>query len=396
MMATVGYGVNFSGYRFKGPIAKDNDWYIARVDYKLNASGTHTLYWRGGLRNDTQSDVPYLPGTPSLRNFVDYSKGFALGYSATISNTLLNTFRWGYTRQSLGTLGNNDSQSFIFFRTLNNNETGDGSDLAIVRSSNFQLPIHNFIDDLSWSRGRHTLQFGTNIGFARQGRASFVNSFSQGVTNASWLDVGGMAGTGQKDHMDPGAWGFPAVSGDFDQGYDYPLAALLGMVTEVDAQYNFQRSGAALPDGAAVKRNFAQNNYEFYGQDTWKARPNLTITVGLRYSLFSPPWETSGLQVAPTISLSDWFKQRQQGMLQGIPSNQSPLLSFDLAGPANGKQGFYHWDKKDFSPRFAIAWSPEPKTTDTSRLRYGLRSPRSNTAEYFRSARIFWDVDQPK
>ena len=360
---TVGYGVNFSGYRFKGPIAIDKDWYIARVDYRLNASGTHTLYWRGGLRNDTQGDVPYLTGTPPLRNFVDYSKGFAVGYSATLSSTLLNTFRWGYTRQSLGTIGNNDTQPFILFRTLNNNEVGDGSDLAIVRSTSHQLPIHNLIDDISWSRGKHTLQFGTNIGFARQPQQSFVNSFSDGQTNASWLDVGGMATTGLKDHMDPGAWGFPAVSDAFAQGYDYPLAALLGMVTEVDAQYNFQRSGAALPEGAPVDRRFAQNYYEFYGQDTWKVRPNLTVTFGLRYSLFSPPWETNGLQVAPTISLSDWFNQRREGMLKGIPSNQSPLLSFNLAGPANGKAGFYHWDKKDFAPRLAIAWSPEPKTT---------------------------------
>jgi hypothetical protein len=63
------------------------------------------------------------------------------------------------------------------------------------------------------------------------------------------------------------------------------------------------------------------------------------------------------------MSLSDWFNQRRSGMLQGIPSNQSPLVSFDLSGPANGKAGFYHWDKKNFAPRLAFAWSPEPKTT---------------------------------
>jgi hypothetical protein len=359
---SVGYGVNFQGFRFKGPYTYDHDWYIARVDYKLNASGTHTLYWRGGLRNDKTNDVPYLPGAPPLQSLVDYSKGFSVGYSAALSNNLLNTFRWGFTRQSYGRIGNDDTQQFIFFRTLNNNEVGDNSDLAVVRSKDFQLPIHNLIDDVSWSRGKHTLQFGTNIGFARQPQSSFVNSFSQGVTNASWLDTGGMAGQGA-DHMDPGANGFPAVSADFAQGYDYPLATLLGMVAEVDAQYNFQRSGDALPDGAPVKRKFAQNYYEFYGQDSWKARPNLTITIGLRYSLFSPPWETNGLQVSPTISLSDWFNQRRAGMLQGIPSNQNPLLSFDLSGPANGKAGFYHTDKKNFAPRLAIAWSPEPKTT---------------------------------
>jgi hypothetical protein len=355
-------GVNFQGYRFKGPIAKDTNWYIARVDYKITSSGSHSLYWRGGLRNDTRSDVPYLPGTPALRNFVDYSKGFAVGYAATLSSTLVNTFRWGYTRQSLGTIGSNDTQEILEFRTLNNNETGDASDLAFVRSQSFQLPIHNFVDDLSWSKGKHTLQFGTNIAVARQPEASFVNSFSRGVTNASWLNSG-LAGSGKKSSMDPAAFGFPGVLDDFDQGYDYPLMALLGAVSEVDAQYNFDRSGAALPEGSAVKRRFAQNSYEFYGQDSWKVRPNLTITFGLRYSLFSPPWETNGLQVAPTISLSDWFNQRRAGMLEGVPSNQNPLISFNLAGPANGKPGFYGWDKKNFAPRLAFAWSPDPKTT---------------------------------
>src|SRR6267142_2091637 len=106
-------GVNFQGFRFKGPIAKDTNWYIARLDYKLTNSGSHTLYWRGGLRNDTRNDVPYLPGTPPLRNFVDYSKGFAVGYAASLSNTVVNTFRWGYTRQSMGTIGNDDTQPFI-------------------------------------------------------------------------------------------------------------------------------------------------------------------------------------------------------------------------------------------------------------------------------------------
>src|SRR5262249_6930058 len=160
---TVGYGVNFQGFRFKGPSAENHDWYVGRVDYKLNASGTHTLYWRGGLRNEKRSDVPYLPGTPPLQSFVDYSKGFSVGYSAALSNTILNTFHWGFTRQSFGRVGNDDTQQFIFFRTLNNNEVGDGSDLAVVRSRVFQLPIHNLIDDVSWSRGNHTLQFGTNL-----------------------------------------------------------------------------------------------------------------------------------------------------------------------------------------------------------------------------------------
>jgi hypothetical protein len=45
-------------------------------------------------------------------------------------------------------------------------------------------------------------------------------------------------------------------------------------------------------------------------------------------------------------------------MLKGVGSAAAPLLSFNLAGPANGKPGFYDWDYKNFAPRLAVAWSP--------------------------------------
>ena len=50
-----------------------------------------------------------------------------------------------------------------------------------------------------------------------------------------------------------------------------------------------------------MPRRYGTDEYEFYGQDSWKIGPNLTLTAGLRYSLFSPPWEVNGLQVAPDI-----------------------------------------------------------------------------------------------
>ena len=59
---SVGDGLNFVGYRFNGPVAIDTNWYIARADYKLTSNGNHTIFWRGALRNDTETRVPYLPG----------------------------------------------------------------------------------------------------------------------------------------------------------------------------------------------------------------------------------------------------------------------------------------------------------------------------------------------
>src|SRR5258708_22294322 len=136
------------------------------------------------------------------------------------------------------------------------------------------------------------------------------------------------------------------------------MGALIGMVTQVNAHYNSTKGGGTLPDGAPVQRRFAADSWEMYAQDSWKARPNLTLTFGLRYSLFSPPWETNGLQVTPDVSLSDFFTDRTKDMLQGLPASAAPRLSFALGGPANGKPGFYNWDLKDFGPHVAVAWSP--------------------------------------
>ena len=97
------------------------------------------------------------------------------------------------------------------------------------------------------------------------------------------------------------------MDSNFANAYDFPLTALMGMVSQVNAQYNFARDGSALAKGTPLTRNFAINTYELYLQDTWKIKPTLTVTLGLRYSLFSPPWETNGLEVSPTMNLGKWF-----------------------------------------------------------------------------------------
>ena len=356
LSSSSGDGFNYVGYRFRGPVPTKNNWYIARVDYKLTSNGNHTLFWRGAVRNDVHSTSPYLPGQAPLQSNVDYSKGFTAGYTATIRQNLLNNFRWGYTRQSIGVLGNNDTQPFIFFRGLNNNSTPANSSLAVTRSFSYQTPVNNFVDDLSWIKGRHTLQFGTNLRYIRNPRTNFLSSFSDAVTNPSAFDTAGFAN--KNSPLDPGSNGFPGVALGFDNSYDYPTATLMGVLGEIDATYNYDKHGNALPLNSPQTRHWAANEYEFYVQDVYKVKPNLTLTLGLRYSLFSPPWETNGTQVSPNIGLGDWFAKRGQDSLNGIGSNQDPVISLDLSGPANGKEGFYNWDYKNFGPRVAFAYSP--------------------------------------
>src|SRR2546425_3763256 len=147
--------LNFVGYRFRGPAPTNNNWYIARADFKITRSGSHSLFWRGALRNDAHSTDPYFPGSTPLHTFTNFSKGFSVGYTALLSPTLINNFHWGFTRQSFGDIGNNDTQPFIYFRGLNDDEGANNSELAVTRSRVFQTPVQNFVDDLSWTKGKH-------------------------------------------------------------------------------------------------------------------------------------------------------------------------------------------------------------------------------------------------
>jgi hypothetical protein len=356
---TVGDGLNYQGFRFPGGAPIRENWYIARLDYKITSNGNHTLFWRGAMRNDNTAGVPYLPGTGPEQDTVDYSKGFSTGYSAILKSNLINNFHWGYTRQSLGVIGN-QTAPVVEFRGLTDNSTPNNSSLAVTSTTAYQVPVHNFVDDLSWIKGHHTLQFGGNLNFLRNPQSSNFSSFSSALTNVSWFVPSGLANQGGA--FDPAVFGFPTVEKSFNDNYDDPMTTLVGMVNQVNAQYNFNKNGSTLPQGAPIVRHFADDAYEMYAQDSWKIKPNLTVTYGLRYSLFSPPWETNGNQVGPNVNLSNWFAERGQNMLQGIGSNAAPLISFNLAGPANGQPGFYNWDYKDLAPRLAIAYSPSAQS----------------------------------
>src|SRR6266852_3400505 len=361
--------INFVGYRFRGAVPTNNNWYIVRADYKINRSGTQSLFWRGALRNDAHSTAPYLPGSAPEHTLVDYSKGYTVGHTAVLKSTLVNSFHWGFTRQSFGDIGNNDTKPVIFFRGLNDDEGANNSQLAITRSRSFQTPVYNIVDDLSWTKGKHTLQFGTNIRFIRNPRQNFLSSFSSGSTNSSGLDTAGIANN-PKAALDPRnhpSDGLPAVDSTFRLGYNWPIMAMMGIISEVDATFNFDKAGTALPQGAPLKRRFGADEYEFYVQDSYRVRSNLTLNFGVRYSMYSPPWETTGTEVTPKgfpigggapVALGQWFQQRGSKMLTGGSSVTDPLLTYDLAGPANGKAGYYNWDYKNLGPHVAFAYTP--------------------------------------
>src|SRR5262249_42777893 len=134
---------------------------------------------------------------------------------------------------------------------------------------------------------------------------------------------------------------------------------LTGSITQVNATVFATPQGTFLPPGSLEKRKFAENLYEAYFQDSWRIKSNVTFTYGLRYGYETPPWEVNGNQVAPTVNIAEWFRQREFDMNNNTPSDAAPLLSWDLAGKANhGRDSWFKPSYLNFSPRIALAWSP--------------------------------------
>jgi hypothetical protein len=198
------------------------------------------------------------------------------------------------------------------------------------------------------------------------------NNFTLGTS--SWMSPTGIADSASP--MDPSntsahpGYAFPEVDLSFKSGYDRPLIGLTGIVSDFVGQYNYDKAGNLLAQGAAVNRHYALNWYEMYAQDSWRAKPNLTITYGLRWSLFPPPWETNGLQTASSFSLGKQFDINVANMKKGLGYTSEPSIAFLPGGPVNHGPDFYHLSKANIAPRISIAFSPRP-TSDFGRKIFG-------------------------
>jgi hypothetical protein len=342
---------NYAGYRFAAPTYLKENWYIARLDYNITRDGNHTLFLRGAARDDHNDSAPFQPGSAPLSSSVDLSKGIVGGYTAAFSSRVVNNFRYGITHQSIGTVGVTD-QPLVFMRDLDQNYS---------YPSGFTAPVHNAADTLAWQKGSHNLQFGTNMLFIRRGSFN-GNTFSDALTNADYLQYGGFAN--KNDPLNPALNGYPAVDGGFTHSYDFPLAAMMGIASEIDAQYNYKvantTTAVPLSQGAPIVRHWSTDTYNFFVQDTWQARHNLTLSYGLNYQLMTPITETAGQEVAPNVNIGTWFNQRGSNMLNGLPDNAIAPISFAPTGSYYNQPGLYSTQNKNFAPRVGIAWSPNP------------------------------------
>lgn len=343
-----GDGLNTGGFRFNAPTPTRLNSHVVKLDFNL--TNNQTAFLRTQVQYDHQTLPKWLPdsATPSIWS---HPWGLAAGHVWTIGSRWVNNFRYGLTRQAFSEIGDSSGNDIEFRFVFQ--PTGDQHTLTRV------TPVHNFTDDVSWMRGNHNIQFGVNIRKTNNTRVSFANAFDFATTNPSFYFGGGdRESSAFQDYLIdqdlPGGRGDEFLSSTSQ--VQNAATAMIGRLSDYFANFTFAKDGSLLDHGSPAGRDFATQGYEWYVQDTWKLRPSLTLTLGLRYSLERPVYETQGFEVQPETPLGTFFAQRLAAAAQG--ENFSDPIVINRSGPANGGKPMYNWDKNNFQPRIAFAWQP--------------------------------------
>ncbi len=209
----------------------------AKVD--ANLTDKHLLTVRYNVQRDTSSNVLLNtpPGTtdPSgLVNSTIHDSGLNIGLISTLTTHTVNEARFFWHRFLLSTL----TVSTLPAEALPNAYVG--ADYCCPQGD-YQNRFQ-YIDNLSWTRGRHAFKFGVNI--------------SHFPIHALYQQFH----YGEYSNFAPG----PCTNSFFPQA---------------DGQCPSQFT-IGLGPGAV---NVADNIYGFYAQDTWQFRRNITVNYGLRY-----------------------------------------------------------------------------------------------------------------
>ena len=346
-------GLNFTGYRFNAPSRLDNRAYVGKMDFILDSAAKHTLSVRGTLSNSNQDQPDALAqfsGQQSASEILNNSKGISASYTALLTPTLINNLTFGYTRQGLAHSGSvGDSFTLATLDPLQNYNTD-------ARAAGRILPVYNVVDTLNWTKGKHTITGGVNFRIMTNDKFSYAQSYpSYGFNNSVLVGLG--------EDIQTRLSNFTGLSLNDPTSDSSALGVLLGLVNNTQITYQVGPGGQLLPQGAAQARSFAMREYEGFLTDQWRATRELTLTFGLRYTNDRPPYESNGLQVAPTVGLDQYFAERDYLGSQGVPSNAMPnaILSYALNGPHNHQPSWYGPDNNNFGPRFSLAYSPKDR-----------------------------------
>ncbi|MBV8828379.1 MAG: TonB-dependent receptor [Acidobacteriaceae bacterium] len=227
--------------------------------------------------------------------------------------------------------------------TLNFTNYGSLSDANPTLNRNQTLGVTESVSML-----KHTHSIALGVGYTRADLNTRTDPNARGTFNftgvaTSYLTADGKL-TGPNGQIQPYDPNGLAVTGT---GFDL-ADFLLGYPQSSTIQYSSEN------------HYFRQNQVNFYAQDEWKVRSNLTLILGVRYDFFSPFTEKYGrmanLDIAP-----------------GYTAVYS--VTAGGTGPYSGAfpNGLINADKNNWSPRTALAWKlPWTKRSTVVRAGYGI------------------------
>lgn len=346
-----GDGLNTSGYFFVAPLHQPSNTYVARIDYQ--ATVNHRLFGRGTWENGKGGiggvNVQVFPNDPNpSESYQDHSRAWVGGDTWTISPTMTNQVSFGENTQInyfeinyKPTFPNSLSffDGFTSTNVLSNPYLGLNEQFPVV-------PVYQGRDTFTWLRGKHTIQIGGMFS------PVIFKSGNLTDTNTDNIGIGGFL-TGLSAGQRPSD--FNGIASQWDGAY----TTILGRYASVSSGYNYDLAGNAQPQGIVPIRDYHAVQYELFAQDSWKLRPNLTVTYGVRWQFHKPLTEVNGYEAIQNQSPQSIFSVRQGDAAQGISGPYAvPFLTYSLGGSKNHAPGYYQPSYGNYAPRIAIAYSP--------------------------------------
>jgi Carboxypeptidase regulatory-like domain/TonB-dependent Receptor Plug Domain len=194
---------------------------------------------------------------------------------------------------------------------------------------------------ISWAQGQ-LWSPGTNPIFAYNDSFSATDNLTK-VVSSHTLKFGALIEQGNKKQNfqgDPDSQGLLSFNNWNGNGTGSDWGDLLtGQLTDV-------QHGTQPPVG-----NYRFYNYEFYAQDSWKVRPNLTLEAGLRVSHMSVNFERKGFD---TVFSPSAYKRGAGYYVNGDPFHPNGVLS---AARGEIQKGVFDPPSVELGPRFGFAWN---------------------------------------
>ena len=350
-LAASDHGLNFNDLLFNASAPLNNHAEVARMDYNIDNDGKHTVSLRGTLNGASlvpSTGLAQFPGQAPSQVQLDNSRGVAARYTYVITANMVNTVNFGYTRLGQSSTGVENVIPTFGFTALQ----------TTLRPSSRIAPSPNLTDDFTWNKGRHTIQAGFNFHQASDITTSGSNEPSYSFSRVTLLGLGNDITNSALAYIQQSTPGAALAStSNTTNGF----GAIFGLLNNGSATYNYGINGQAIPFGTSITRSFVSNSPEWYLQDVWKVKSNLTVTAGLRYSIYGVPYETNGVEVVSQTSINQYFAQRMAAAAAGIPNSavQDANITYGLGGPVNNGPGYYKKDLNDWAPRLGLAYQPK-------------------------------------